>query len=229
MPYKLIKLGNQPPLLFDVTTPDGESDEKNLAAKYPQIVARMEKHLRAWAADLKPAGLLSEDSPLNRHHIGLFAEHKIIPADKETQTPPTKAGIQGWIARNGALEVKKGVLVLTPETNSSNPSRPFLTNANLDLAGPVTATLRLRAQAGGQGKASITWRTKEESFAAHQSASFDWPVGSELQEIQVPLAEKSRILHLRITPPAGATGIEIQSIELKDIQGKMKSFRFDTP
>ena len=35
MPCKLIKLGNRPPLLFDLTTPEGENIERNLAAQRP--------------------------------------------------------------------------------------------------------------------------------------------------------------------------------------------------
>ncbi|NCZ96618.1 hypothetical protein EBZ02_05590, partial [bacterium] len=57
MPFKLIRLGDRPPMLFDVTTPDGETVTRDLAASRPDVVARLDKHLTAWAADLVPPGI----------------------------------------------------------------------------------------------------------------------------------------------------------------------------
>jgi uncharacterized sulfatase len=235
MPYKLIKLGTRPPLLFDLTKPDGENIERNLAAQCPDVVARLEQRLQAWAAELQPPGLSTDSSAFSRHHEGLFAEHQIIATDKSERADPAAVApraeaaagsVQGWIARNGTLALKDGALVLHPDADLPKNVRPFITNSRLDLAGPVTATLRIRAKAGGQ--ASITWRTKEESFASHQSAAFDWPAGTEWQEVRVQLPEKSRILHLRINPPRTASGIEIRFIELKSSSDAPRAFRFDS-
>jgi len=237
MPYKLIKLGNRPPLLFDLTTPEGENIERNLAAQRPEVVARLEQRLRSWAVELQPPGLSTDNSGFSRHHEELFAEHHIMAADRSgpmtpaaRQRPDAADGsMQGWIARNGTLTVKNGALVITPATADQPKSgRLFLTNSRLDLAGPVTVVLRGRAQVAGRASASITWRTKEESFASHQSATFDWPAGADWQEVRVQLPEKSRIIHLRINPPKIAAGIEIQSIELKDSRGETRSFRFNS-
>ncbi len=229
MPYKLIKLGNRPALLFDVSKPDGENQERNLATKQPETVARLEQKLQAWAAELKPPGLSQDASGFSRHHEDLFAEHRItaVTTPARENVGLAEGTIQGWLARNGKLTVKDGALALTPDADAPKNERPFITNSKLDLAGPVTITLRVRAKDAGQGKASITWRTKAESFAAHQSAEFTWPTGTEWQEVRVDLPEKSRILHLRITPPKAATGIEIESIELQDSKGKPSSFRFE--
>jgi hypothetical protein len=134
--------------------------------------------------------------------------------------------IDGWIARNGTLAVKDGVLTLTPNAGAPENARPFITNANLDLAGPVTVILRVRAKTAGQGQASITWRTKQDGFSEHQVAHFNCPDGAEWQEVRVPLPERSRILHIRINPPRAASGIEIQSIEMKDSNNESKVFRF---
>lgn len=227
MPYKLIKLGSRPSLLFDLTLPEGENLERNLATQRPETVARLEQRLQAWAAELQPPGLSEDAAAFSRRHEGLFAEHRII-----AETPPGRPGretadgaVQGWIARNGKLTVKDGALLLTPDADLPKNARPFVTNSNLDLAGPVTVTLRVQAKEAGQGPASITWRTKQDSFAAHQSTAFDWPAGAEWQEVRVPLPEKSRIIHIRIHPPRAATGIEIQSIELKGSSAAPKAFR----
>jgi len=79
MPYKLIRMGDQPPMLFDVTTPEGENDQRNLASQKPEIVARLDKDLQAWAAELRPPGLGSADSMGGRYHEKLFSEHGLIP------------------------------------------------------------------------------------------------------------------------------------------------------
>ena len=123
--------------------------------------------------------------------------------------------IDGWIARNGAIVAKDGMLTLSVDANAPKNARPFIANSNLNLAGPVTATLRIRARTEGQGPAKLTWRTKQDSFAEHQSSTFNWPTGAEWQEVQIELSEASRIIHIRIHPPQAATGIEIDSIEFK--------------
>ncbi len=239
MPYKLIKLGARPPMLFDITQPDGENNARNLAAKHPDVVVRLERKLQGWAATLQPPGLSTDDSAFSRHHEELFTEHHILAGEVTPSKSPDKAttkansqpaadgSIQGWIARNGTLAVKNGALVLTPAAELPTNARPFLTNSGLDLSGPVTVTLRARARTAGKGSASITWRTKQDSFAEHQSASFDWPIGNDWQEVKVTLPEKARILHVRLNPPRGAEGIELQSIEFKDSHDKTHSFRFE--
>jgi len=94
MPYKLIQLGDRRPLLFDVTAAEGEAAEKNLAGRHPEIVARLRDRLDAWAAELQPAGLITDASSFGRHHEELFVEHRLLgPEDRATgavrrQRPP---------------------------------------------------------------------------------------------------------------------------------------------
>jgi arylsulfatase A-like enzyme len=89
MPFKLIKLGARPPLLFDVSTPAGENVDRNLAAKHPEIAARLEQRLQAWAAELEPPGLSTDSSAFSRHHEGLFTEHRMI--EEGTAKPAASA------------------------------------------------------------------------------------------------------------------------------------------
>ena len=89
MPYKLVRLGNRPPALFDVTTPEGEHVTRNLAADHPDIVRRLDGHLREWAAGLSPPGLFTEPSGFSRHHENLFVEHGLItPSDRVKAAAP---------------------------------------------------------------------------------------------------------------------------------------------
>lgn len=215
-PWKLIQLGDHERYLFDVTTPEGEL--KNRLAEHPDVATRLEAKLKTWSASLKPPG---PPEPNNDQDNMFFAAHvdKTTPqATKRrgdslaTESVPT---IRGWLCRNGTLSVKDGALVLTPDSNGKNNQRPFVTNSQLDLPGPVTAILKVRGIRSSDGSASITWRTKAESFAPHQSATFDWPANDQWHEVRVTLPEKSRIVHLRILPPTDATRIEIQSIQLQ--------------
>lgn len=230
MPYKLVKLGARPALLFDVTTPDGENYQRDLAKEHPDVVARLEKKLNAWAAGLKPPGLSTEDSSFTRHHEELFAEHHIIEpsaaAAHSAATADADGAIQGWLVRNGSIAVKDGALVVTPAPDAAANARPFVANAHLDLSGPVTATLHVRCKSAGNGKATISWRTKQKSFADDQVAGFDWPSGDVFQPVHIALGEQARIIHVRINPPRGASGVEFESMEFKDSQGKVQAFRF---
>jgi uncharacterized sulfatase len=225
-PYKLIALGDRERLLFDITTPEGEHIERNLLRQKPDIAARLEARLKAWCATLQPPGL---PTSFDAHHEGLFTEHQIIApssaAAKPAGKPAPEGSVQGWICRNGTLAVRDGALVVTPDPKAAANARPFITTTDVDLPGPVTATLRIRARQGG--KSAITWRTKAASFAPEQTAEFDWPASAEWREVNVELNEKSRIIHIRINPAKGASGIEVQSVVLRDAKGVVTNFRFN--
>lgn len=225
-PYKLIALGGHGSLLFDITTPEGENIERNLITQKPDIAARLEAKLKAWCATLQPPGM---PPPLADRHVQLFAEHG-ISAKSETATAaakpaPAPAGsIQGWLCRNGTLAVRDGALVVTPDAKAAANARPFITTTDVDLAGPVTATLRIRAKQGG--RSAITWRTRTASFAPEQTAAFDWPASAEWREVKVELNEKGRVIHIRVNPAKGASGVEVQAVELRGKDGQTQAWRF---
>jgi len=232
-PWKLIQLGAHERYLFNVTASEGEL--RNLLPEHPKIASRLEAKLKAWSANLQPPGpaetFNEQDNMFFAAHVDKTIEQatkrRASPKPSES-TPELEASVQGWISRNGKLEVKNGALVLTPDADRKGKAQAFLTHSQLDLPGPVTAVLKLRAINAGDGSASITWRTKAESFSPQQSAVFNWPADTDWREVRVSLPEKSRIIHLRINPPAGATGIEIQSIDLQSNGGEPRAFRFDT-
>lgn len=224
MPYKLIVLGSRERLLFDVTHPEGENIERDLRAKHPEIAVRLEAKLEAWSDQLQPPGL---PTTFDRHHEGLFAEHRIIEKSEAGSSSTGPVGtVQGWIARNGNLVVRNGSLVFTPNPDAPAGARPFITHAGLDLQGPVTATLRLRNQKGGQG--TLTWRTKTTGFSAENTLAFDWPDSAEWREVTTLIPVKDTLIHLRITPAQGSQGFELQSIQFRGKNGKVQSWRFDT-
>lgn len=214
MPYKLIVLGDRERLLFDITRPDGESISRNLITKHPAVAARLLAKLQTWCQTLQPPGM---PKALDRHHEGLFAEHGIIAASltaAEASAKTVTAGsIQGWLCRNGTIAVKDGVLTIIPAPKAQANARPFITHSALDIPGPVAVTLRVRARQGGRG--SFTWRTKSQpDFLPENSAECDWPTSADWQEVRVSLPVKGRLIHLRITPAKGSSGVEVCSIEL---------------
>ncbi len=231
MPYKLIMIGERERLLFDITKPDGENIARNLVSKHPDIAKRLEAKLKSWSDTLQPPGL---PTSLDPHHEDLFAEHDLIP--KLAKSTTAKAGkkgdpegsINGWLTRNGTLALKDGALVITPDPNAAKNARLFLTHSGLDVAGPVTANLRVRAKQGGQG--TFSWRTtSEKDFTAENNANFEWPMSTDWQEVKATIPAKGRLLHLRITPAKASAGLEIQSIELRGRDGEPQVWQFNSP
>jgi uncharacterized sulfatase len=214
MPYKLIMIGERERLLFDITKPDGENLSRNLVTTHPGIAARLETKLKAWSDTLKPPGL---PTSLDPHHEDLFAEHDLIPksaAAKAGRKGEPEGSVQGWLCRNGSLALKDGALMVTPDANAAKNARVFLTHSGLDVAGPVTATLRVRAKQGGA--ATFTWRTNaEKEFTEENALAFDWATSAEWREIKADIPVNGRLIHLRITPAKESAGLEIQSIELR--------------
>jgi arylsulfatase A-like enzyme len=84
-PWKLIQLGDHERMLFDITTPEGENLERNLIKEKPEIAARLQTKLAAWAATLQPPGF---NDDLVAHHKIYFAEHELIP---KLETKPAAA------------------------------------------------------------------------------------------------------------------------------------------
>jgi uncharacterized sulfatase len=227
MPYKLIALGDRERLLFDITKPDGENIARNLIKQQPDVAQRLETKLKAWANELQPPGLPTTFDP---HHEGLFAEHDLItgtaPTMKTGKKVPPAGSIDGWICRNGTLAVKDGALTVTPDANLSKNARPFLAHSGLDVAGPVTLTIRVRAKQGGAS--TFTWRTPaEKDFTAENRVAFTWPTSAEWQEVKAELPVNGRLIHLRITPPQNAAGLEVRSINIAPLQGDPIGFDFN--
>ncbi len=189
--WKLILLGKDERYLFDMDAPEGKAETTNLITKFPDVAADLEKRLMAWNATLPPPGLprdvVHEDQMFYDAHVNL------------TGPPATKPGaaadaMQGWLGRNCTLSVIGGSLHIEPDQKTP---KPFITRNNLNLAGPVTATLRLRCPAGGNGE--FSWRTtKQADFVAGQSAAFQIPATADWQEVKVELPAKSNIIHMRL-------------------------------
>lgn len=226
-PWKLIQLGMHERFLFDVTHPQGELAANNRLAQHPDIAARLEEKLQKWSATLQPPG---PPEPRNSQDDSFYAAHVSQTAEQMPKSRGNRAtgGVQGWIARNGKLVVQEGALRIVPEDEGNRIARPFLTHSGLDIAGPVSVTLHIRAKQGGP--ATFAWRTaSEKDFVAENTQAFDWPTASTWQTVRAELPVQGRLIHLRILPAKGCQGLAVQSIELTDRAGVLHAFRFGSP
>jgi hypothetical protein len=137
-----------------------------------------------------------------------------------------KESMLGSIAKNADVTVEGDSLRLTPTGR-----RSFLANAKVRATGPVEARLRIRTRA--DGTARLQWRTEgQELFpATGQSKSFE-VAGGDWQELTVPLAVESQIVHLRLFLSDSKRPTEIDWIEIgsKDDAAKdRKRWDFDAP
>jgi uncharacterized sulfatase len=233
-PWKLIHVGKNESYLFDVTKPEGEL--KNVMADHAEIVARLDAKLKTWCASLKPPGPAIPDNKADNEfyaaHVdktidsSLYGKHvetaKNGAAKRGAGTGAADAigGVQGWLYRNGTLAVKDGALALTPKNAAA-----FLTHPGLNVSGPVTVVMRVRAKQGGAS--SLTWRTKTTAdFNPKNTATFDWPTSSEWKEVKTELPVSDSLVHLRINPGKDCAGVEIQSIELRGKDAKPQIWHF---
>ena len=226
-PWKLIHLGKNESYLFDVTQPEGEL--KNLIRDHPDIVARLDAKLKIWCDSLKPPGPAIADNKADNEFYAAHVDKTINStaygrhldnAKKGVAKAAAVGGVQGWLYRAGTMAVKAGALVLTPENAGA-----FLNHAGLNVPGPVTVVMRLRATQGGAS--SLTWRTKTTAdFTPENSAAFNWPTSSDWQEVKIELPVADRLVHLRIHPGKACAGVEIQSIELRGHAAKPQIWHF---
>lgn len=218
-PWKLIVLGNGERLLFDITTPEGESDRRNQLREYPEIAARLAAKLEVWCRSLQPPGL---PISIDYHHESLFIEHGLLSSERQAVARPATTPA-GWFARNGQIVFTNGALTIKPAGRSSG--RVVLIHPDLDLVGPLTATLVVRARRGGH--AAISWRTNtERDFQPKNTVEFDWPATDQWTPVQIELSLQGRLRHLRLIWPRGE-GIEVRSIELRPRVGEPQVWRFD--
>jgi uncharacterized sulfatase len=225
-PWKLIVLGNHEKFLFNVTKPDGELAANNHLLQHPEIAARLEAKLKAWSASLKPPGPPEpgndQDDYFHRAHVKQLPDAESTRRGRGAANSEPPGAVQGWVCRNGTLAVKNGALVITPDAGAKGA--PFLAQTGLKLTGPVTLTLRARAQSGG--KSSASWRTQgDRDFSADKSAAFEWPAGPEWHEIKVTLPVSGSLLHLRLSPAKAASGIEIQWLKLRAQDGREQTWK----
>ena len=218
-PWKLIHLGEKHRFLFDVTEPEGET--VNLIEQHPEIAARLDKKLQTWQATLHRPG---SPEPFNTQDQQFFDAHVFKTASATPRPHQSEGGIQGWLTRNGTAVLEDGGLVIVPANQVPKAARPFLVQSGLDLPGPVTATVILRAQQAGE--ITFAWRTRgERDFHPENKTTVAWTAGDQSQTVETQMAITGRLIHLRLQP-SSTSGLRLQRITLRAHNGKEQSWNF---
>ncbi|MED5281252.1 MAG: hypothetical protein VYA10_07185, partial [Verrucomicrobiota bacterium] len=110
---------------------------------------------------------------------------------------------------------------------SSTHAQPFLTNAGLNIDGPVLLKIRLRSAKGG--KATLQWRTSDQKDFSAKGQSEKFSIqGGDWQDVEIKLPVKGTFQHLRMFVPISKEPLEIDWIEIAPVEGKSKqSKRWD--
>jgi len=88
-PWKLIHLGRKESYLFNVTQPDGELT--NLVTAQPALAARLEAKLKAWCAQLQPAGPAAPDNEQDNEFFAVHVDRTKSDALYATHVENSKA------------------------------------------------------------------------------------------------------------------------------------------
>ena len=192
--------------LFDI---EADREEKhNLAAKHPEIVARLQTKLAGWARELSPPGLeAGQMSTTWEQYFDFYLDGKPAPAPSSAgnrRKSRSTSALQGWIARNSTATVKDGALQIIPDKAARR--RPFIACAKLNTPGPTIVTVELRSTTGG--RAGFAWRTQgQQDFPPDQHVSLQIAASDDLQEIKAEVPAQGRIIHMRVLLPDGESSI----------------------
>ncbi len=199
--WKLLR-GGEREYLYDLGSDLGE--KQNLAAKHPEIAARLRAKLTAWCAELNPPGLaLGPMAATWNDYYDHYLEGKTIttPPGKKRTEPQAPGDAHGWLARNGTLTEKDGVLTLAAEKGAA-----FLVRNGLDVKGPATAKVTLKAATSGE--AAFAWRTAEQKdFIPENRAAFSVTASDDWQTHDIALPATGTIIHVRLHLPGGTTQV----------------------
>jgi uncharacterized sulfatase len=198
--WKLLRGGDRE-YLYDL---GADLEEKhNLAAKHPEIAARLRAKLTTWSAGLNPPGLaIGPMAQAWKNYYDFYLDGKAI-AGRADGTSKASAKPRGWEARNGILTEKDGILELTPEKGPKGKF-PFIVRSQLKLEAPVTAKVALKIATAGQ--AAFAWRTNDQQdFLPGNRASFAVASSDDWQTFEIPLPATGMIVHVRLHLPGGTT------------------------
>jgi len=212
--WKLLRGGDRE-YLYDLGT---DLEEKhNIASKYPEVASRLRAKLRAWGADLLPPGISL--APMAATWIDYFDYYlggKTVngpPGSKGTIAKLEASEVQVWQVRNGKITLKDKEIVISQEKSSQSP---FLVRSQLQLQGPLTANITLKASANGA--VAMAWRMEgDKDFLPSNTAASDVIGVGEWQAHQIKLPSKGTIIHVRLRLPHGVS--QLRHFELKNAQG----------
>lgn len=220
--WKLLRGGDRE-YLYDLAK--DKEEKHNLVSQEPEIAARLRKKLTAWSAELSPPGLaVGEMAATWNDYFDHYLEGKVLSAAKASSKSQAPGSLQGWLCRNGVIEVANGALVIQADPQAGKRQRPFLACAGLDLRGPITAAFTLRART--PGTLGLSWRDQgDKDFLPDSQSRTDYPAAATAHTVAIELPAIRRLIHLRLHP-SEPDGLEILRIELRGPSGKPQTWNF---
>lgn len=195
--------------LYNLKADLGEAT--NLAAAQPARVRELDARIDAF---LRDTGALL---PLPNPAYGVTA---VATPRKAAGSPAPADALRGWVPKAARISVGEGSIVV--EGDGRNP---FLAVTRLELTGPVTLRLRVRA-AGGAARAQWRTATQEGFPATGQTTEFALPAGGSWTEVKATLPVDGAMQHLRLYLPAEKEGVEVDWIELAPATGPVRRWDF---
>ena len=216
--------------LHDLENDIGEKN--NLASKFPDKVKEMDRLIDEYIAEANVVVPLPNPDfdpvKFEPSLIGVQAGGLKMPPVKKTsgsKGPPKtvrKESMLGWIGKGMDISTDAQSMKI-----SSTHAQPFLTNASLNIEGPVL--LKIRFRSAKPGKANLQYRTTDQKGFPTKGQSKQFSIkGGDWQEIEIKLPVKGVLQHLRIFIPDSKKPFEIDWIEITPVGGKFKqSERWD--
>ncbi len=207
--WKLLR-GGEREYLYDLSV--DREEKHNLAAEHPEVATRLRTKLKTWADGLNPPGMaLGPMAATWNDYFDHYLEGKTIigpPGKKGTKPAKGKASAasptQGWIARNGTLTEKEGILELAPEKASKGKAAPFIVRSGLKLAAPALVKLTIKSPTSGPG--ALAWRIDgDKDFLPANRTTFPVAASDDWQTHEIKLPATKTIIHLRVYLPEGTT------------------------
>lgn len=189
--------------LFDL---EADREERhNLLSRHPEIAAELQAKLTKWSQGLSPPGIETKQmSETWERYFDYYLDGK--PAAPPETRSRDGSSVNGWIARNGVIEIKQNVCQVRAAPKAKSP--PFIAAAGLDLPASLTAIVRLRTD--DSGSSGIAWREAgQKEFGADQVVTFDCKSSTDWQEHRVNIRAKGRVIHVRLLLPKNGADIEL--------------------
>ena len=180
-------------------------EKHNLASQEPEIVARLRAKLTEWSREMPKPGLATGAMAATwNDYFDFYLEGKPAAPQREKPLPANEdEGIQGWLVRNGSLEMVNGALQVRPDKKGK---APFLTKAKLKIPTPSVAKVTLKSEVGGS--VGIAWRMDgDKDFLPENKASSMVEGSDEWQTVDLPVSASGRLIHLRVMLPEGASAV----------------------
>ncbi len=141
----------------------------------------------------------------------------VVPkANPNFKLKPAEAVVAGWSSsKDATLAMKDGIFII-----ASTGTDPYVITRELGRGtGPFTVEFKMKSNSRGAGQ--IFWATAEtKGFHRDRSVIFEPKHDSEWHAYEVKLPIEKAIVALRIDPSAASGEIQLQSLRLKDKDGK---------